>query len=108
LYAEASGDHNAIHIDEEAAKKRGLPGIILHGICTMAYCQQAVVDRLCDGHPERLSSLSVQFSKPVFPGDRLLFKGGDTEGNRFRIQVETGDGVSVLRHVGGTVGSPAF
>ncbi|MFN2388499.1 MAG: MaoC family dehydratase N-terminal domain-containing protein, partial [Actinomycetota bacterium] len=35
-YAEASGDHNPIHIDEATARMAGLPGIILHGMCTMA------------------------------------------------------------------------
>jgi len=31
-YAEASGDFNPIHLDEEVAKKAGLPGIIAHGM----------------------------------------------------------------------------
>jgi acyl dehydratase len=31
-YAEASGDSNPIHLDEEVAKKVGLPGIIAHGM----------------------------------------------------------------------------
>ena len=35
-YAEASGDFNAIHLDEEVAKKVGLPGIIAHGMLIAA------------------------------------------------------------------------
>jgi acyl dehydratase len=31
-YAEASGDFNPIHLDEEVAKKVGLPGVIAHGM----------------------------------------------------------------------------
>ena len=31
LYASAGADHNPIHVDEEAAKAGGLPGIIAHG-----------------------------------------------------------------------------
>lgn len=31
-YADASGDFNPIHLDEEVAKKVGLPGIIAHGM----------------------------------------------------------------------------
>lgn len=31
-YAEASGDHNVIHLSEEEAKKVGLPGVIAHGM----------------------------------------------------------------------------
>ena len=33
-YAEASGDFNAIHLDEEVARKAGLPGVIAHGMLT--------------------------------------------------------------------------
>ncbi|MGH7425078.1 MAG: FAS1-like dehydratase domain-containing protein, partial [Candidatus Methylomirabilales bacterium] len=42
-YAEASGDRNAVHLDEEAARAAGFPGIILHGMCTMALAGKAVL-----------------------------------------------------------------
>ena len=35
-YAEASGDHNPIHQDEEVARSVGLPGVIAHGMYTLA------------------------------------------------------------------------
>ena len=35
-YAAASGDDFAIHLDDEFARKVGLPGRIVHGLCTMA------------------------------------------------------------------------
>ena len=35
-YKDASGDPNLIHVDEEFAKSVGLPGVILHGLYTMA------------------------------------------------------------------------
>jgi len=34
-YAEASGDHNPIHRDEEFARSVGLPGVIAHGMLQM-------------------------------------------------------------------------
>src|SRR3954451_22233611 len=34
-YAHASGDHNPIHLDEDAALRAGLPGRIVHGMLTM-------------------------------------------------------------------------
>ena len=71
-YAEASGDHNPIHTDPEFARgAAGLPGIILHGMCTMAFASKAVLDALCEGDPARLRRLKVRFSKPVFPGETL-------------------------------------
>ena len=35
-YAEAGGDHNPIHQDEEVARAVGLPGVIAHGMYTLA------------------------------------------------------------------------
>ena len=42
-YAEASGDPMQIHLDEEFAKSVGLPGIIIHGLCTMAFTSVAAI-----------------------------------------------------------------
>lgn len=70
-YAEASGDRNPIHVDENVAKMAGLPGIILHGLCTMAFTSKVMIDNLCDGDPKRLKRLAVRFSRPVFPGDTI-------------------------------------
>jgi acyl dehydratase len=58
-YAGASGDFNPIHIDEEFARKVGLPGRILHGLWTMAIVARAHTDAA--GGPEKLKRLSVQF-----------------------------------------------
>ncbi|MGB0101289.1 MAG: MaoC/PaaZ C-terminal domain-containing protein, partial [Nocardioides sp.] len=41
-YAEASGDHNPIHQDEAVALSVGLPGVIAHGMYTMALAARAV------------------------------------------------------------------
>ena len=58
-YAGASGDFNAIHIDEDFAKQVGLPGRILHGLWTMAQVARAQTEAA--GGPERLRRLGVQF-----------------------------------------------
>ena len=34
-YAEASGDHNPIHLDDQFARTVGLPGVIAHGLLQM-------------------------------------------------------------------------
>lgn len=41
-YAEASGDQNPIHQDEAVAREVGLPGVIAHGMYTMALAARAV------------------------------------------------------------------
>lgn len=71
-YAEASGDANPIHVDDVAAEAVGLPGVILHGMCTMALCGRDVVDELAGGDPTRLRRLAVRFYRPVFPGNDLV------------------------------------
>ncbi len=79
-YAAASGDANPIHVDDAAARAVGLTGVILHGMCTMALCSQAVVDAVAGGDPSRLRRLAVRFYRPVFPGNDLvtsIYDAGD-------------------------------
>ena len=51
-YAEASGDPMQIHLDEEFAKAVGLPGIIIHGLCTMAFTSVAVIENASPRRPD--------------------------------------------------------
>ena len=70
-YRDASGDTNPIHVDEVFAKEAGLPGIIVHGLCTMAFCSQAVLATAAGGDPALLRRLAVRFSRPVRPDTDL-------------------------------------
>lgn len=79
-YAEASGDRNPIHLDEDVARSAGLPGVIVHGMCTMAIAGKAAVDGVAGGDPTRIKRLAVRFSRPVLPGQELttrLWRAGD-------------------------------
>jgi acyl dehydratase len=76
-YAEASGDRNPIHVDENVARMAGLPGTIVHGLCTMAFVSKVAIDRLCSKDPQRLKRLCAQFSRPVFPGQTITTKAWD-------------------------------
>lgn len=71
-YRDASGDMNPIHVDDAFATSVGLPGIINHGLCTMAMTSQAVIKTVADGDPARLKRLAVRFSKNVFPGNDVV------------------------------------
>jgi acyl dehydratase len=70
-YSEASGDMMPIHLDDEVAKAMGLPGIIIHGLCTMAMNANGIVQAVCDGETERLKRLAVRFSRPGLPGQGI-------------------------------------
>lgn len=61
-YAEASGDHNPIHQDEEVARSVGLPGVIAHGMYTMALAARAV-EAWFPG--AEVVSLGCKFTSPV-------------------------------------------
>ncbi len=61
-YAAASGDHNPIHQDEAVATAVGLPGVIAHGMYTMALAARAVADWF-PGH--QVVSLGCKFTAPV-------------------------------------------
>ncbi|MGO9383500.1 MAG: MaoC/PaaZ C-terminal domain-containing protein [Mycobacterium sp.] len=82
-YADASGDPMPIHLDEEVAKSAGLPGIIAHGLCTMAFASWAVLTEIAGSDVSRLRRFAVRFSQMVFPGDHLetrIWKSSTTNG----------------------------
>jgi acyl dehydratase len=61
-YAAASGDHNPIHQDEAVATSVGLPGVIAHGMYTLALAARAVADWFPD---HEVVSLGCKFTAPV-------------------------------------------
>ena len=62
-YADASGDQNPIHQNEEFAVSVGLPNVIAHGMLTMALVAKYVSDFA--GGSARVLEYSARFTKPV-------------------------------------------
>lgn len=62
-YAAASGDPNPIHHDEEVALSVGLPGVIAHGMFTLALAARYVDEWV--GEPGQIVELGAKFTKPV-------------------------------------------
>jgi len=79
-YAEASGDHFAIHLDDEFARSVGLPGRIVHGLCTMALAGRAVLEVAGIADPRTVGRLAVRFSAPLFPGETLTTRVWEVDG----------------------------
>jgi acyl dehydratase len=100
-YAEASGDHNPIHVDPNTAQMAGLPGIICHGMCTMAIATKAAVDGLAGGDAARIKRVGVRLSKPVLPGQELTTKlWKDSEGagvTTYGFETYNQDGQAVIK-----------
>ncbi|WP_320669168.1 MaoC/PaaZ C-terminal domain-containing protein [Patulibacter defluvii] len=98
-YGPAAGDPMPIHLDEEVARDSGLPGIIAHGLCTMAFTSWAVLTELADSDVGRLKRLAVRFSKPVLPGQDLrtrIWRAGSADGvTTYRYETSVGDDLVV-------------
>jgi acyl dehydratase len=87
-YAEASGDRNPIHLDDDAARAAGLPGVIAHGMLGMAQLANFVVAYA--GDHRRLRKLRCRFAGMILPGDTITFSGhvaGEAEG-LVRLELE--------------------
>jgi acyl dehydratase len=95
-YAAASGDDFAIHLDDEFARKVGLPGRIVHGLCTMAFAGRAVLEAAGIDDPGALRRLAVRFSAPLFPGETLTTRVWRVDGG-YGFEALNPDGKPVLK-----------
>jgi acyl dehydratase len=75
-YAGASGDFNPIHWSDRFATKVGLPGVIAHGMFTMALAGRAITTWA--GRPDAVVEYGVRFSRPVVVPD-------DDEGTEIEV-----------------------
>lgn len=66
-YAGASEDFNPIHYSDRVARSVGLPGVIAHGMYTLALAGRALSDWV--GGPEAVQSFGARFTKPVVVPD---------------------------------------
>jgi acyl dehydratase len=66
-YAGASGDFNPIHWSDRVATGVGLPGVIAHGMLTMALAGRLVTRWV--GDPGAICSYGVRFTRPVVVPD---------------------------------------
>ena len=74
-YAGASGDFNPIHTIDEAAEEAGLPGVIAHGMLTLATMSLLFSPYLEHGY---VKTFRARFSGMVFVGDELTIGGKAT------------------------------
>jgi acyl dehydratase len=90
-YAGASGDFNPIHWSDRVATKVGLPGVIAHGMLTMALAGQAIA--AWAGRPDAVVDYGVRFTRPVVVPD-------DDEGTEIEVSAvskgTTEDGLTRL------------
>lgn len=96
-YSEASGDDHAIHLDEQVARSAGLPGIIAHGMCLMAFAGRAVLESQGEEDPAAVQRLAVRFSRPMQPGATLTTRIHSLDrSGAFAFEAVDGDGNAIL------------
>jgi acyl dehydratase len=109
-YAGASGDFNPIHWSDRFATKVGLPGVIAHGMFTMALVGRAVTEWA--GAPDAVVDYGVRFTRPVVVPDddagaelevRAVVKGVSDDGLTRLDITATCDGEKVLAQARATV-----
>ncbi len=76
-YADASGDQNPLHQSDEFARAVGFPGIIAHGMFTMAHLTSCVTGWL--GDPTALKRMRAQFRAVVFLDETIVAGGSVRE-----------------------------
>jgi acyl dehydratase len=69
-YADASGDQNPLHQDDDFARSVGFPGIIAHGMFTLAHVVKSLTDWV--GDPAALLGIRVQFRAVVYMDETLV------------------------------------
>jgi hypothetical protein len=94
-FALLTGDVNPIHWLAPYARAAGFSGPILHGFALLAQSIEALIHTCCQGHPERLGSVDVRFTRPLpLPAEVSIFADHD----RFFV----GDGPETAAYMTGT------
>ena len=96
-YADASGDRFEIHLDDEAARRVGLPGRIVHGFCTLAFTTRAVLEAAGVTDPSAVRRIAARFSAPVFPGDDLTTRVWELSPGVYGYEASCGDDRVVIK-----------
>jgi acyl dehydratase len=73
LFAEATGDRNPVHLDEEFAAKSRFGGRIAHGMLTAGFVSAAIASQL-PGPGSIYMGQTLRFTRPVKLGDTVTVK----------------------------------
>ena len=98
-YADASGDHNPLHLDEEFARGTPYGRTIAHGMLVLALVSE-LMTRSFGGSWLRGGRLKTRFRAPVFPGDTVratgTLKTSDDNSATYEVAVTNQNGENVI------------
>ena len=72
-FADVTGDHNPVHVDEEFAKTTRFGRRIAHGMLTASFVSAVLANKL-PGEGSVYLGQTLQFIAPVFPGDTITVR----------------------------------
>ena len=72
VYAAASGDPNPMHLDDELARSAGHPGVFAHGMLSMGWLGQLLVQATGVGSVRRMKT---RFARLTWPGETITCRG---------------------------------
>ncbi len=93
-YAEASGDHNPIHLDDEFARSVGLPGLIAHGMLQMGILAGVAAEAA--GGTISLRRMSCRCAGMVERGDTITFTAAPAGPGKLELRAVNQRGEAVL------------
>jgi acyl dehydratase len=103
LFAGASGDHNAVHIDSDYARRAGMPDVFAHGMLSMAYLGRMLTQWV---DQRQLRQFSVRFVGITHLGHQITCSGRvvkrfEMNGERrLQVEIQTTNQYGDLRVVG--------
>lgn len=106
LFAGASGDHNAVHIDIDYARRAGMPDVFAHGMLSMAWLGRLLTQWV---DQRQLRQFGVRFVGITHLGHRIVCTGRVTEKfeaegeRRVRLEIQTANQYGEARVVGDAV-----
>lgn len=73
-FADLTGDHNPLHIDQEFGAQSQFRGNVVHGMLVGSFFSN-LVGMYCPGTPALYVSQTLQFRKPLFYDDVVTVRG---------------------------------
>ena len=94
-YAVITDDYNPIHLDADFAGRTPMGGVIAHGTMSLGLIWQVLRKNFGS---EQLATveLSIRFTRPVRPGDRVSAGGERAEDGSITVWVRNQDGTDVI------------
>ena len=102
MYADASGDYNPIHIDEEFAKNSQFGRNIGHGMMVAATISELMVKNFAEAW-YKTGKMKMRFKSPVYPEDEIQTSGSIKKSEQVGTATRITCSVQIIRQNGDTI-----